>query len=450
MPPLRQKNETMKSAYFTTVIMGIIAAITAAFAAASYPWPETVTQNAQVSKPLFENYETSSVRGIEVVAYDSDRSDIERLRIKRSGQNWIVPQKSGFDITGDQRVLQVTRSLNDRTVLEVNSDSQNDHVKFGVVDPSDVGVNSARSRLGTKLMLTDRDEKTIAQIIVGDQVKNSPGKYYVRVPGKPTIYAIEFDKSMLTTDFAQWVDPNLLKLPTDASSGIAINEFELNRHRKNLKTEKDEALYSAKFGISKDQKLELDKLKIGDKDARAADLPNGFIESSVRSLYRLRPTDVEKQNKPVMEFLEQTEKSTDDKIISQLAERGFDYLNFENGSPQFSGSNGEISVLRSDGVRIQLVVGELANRIGGDSLSLLYQAMVTAEADLTVFPEIEEIESKEEADQKVYLRKVKERDEQIAAAKQQAKQVNLTHREWIYVFDESVIKGLFPTVDAEK
>ena len=438
----------MKSAYFTTVVMGIIAAITTAFAAASYPWPEAVTQNAQVSKPLFKNYETSSVRGIEVVAYDSERSDIERLRIKRSGQNWIVPQKSGFDITGDQRVLQITRSLNDRTVLEVNSDSQNDHVKFGVVDPSDVGVNSARSRLGTKLALSDRDQKPIAQIIVGDQVKNSPGKYYVRVPGKPTIYAIEFDKSMLTTDFAQWVDPNLLKLPTDASSGLAVNKFELNRHRKDLKTKKDEVLYSAKFGISKDQKLKLDELKIGNEDATATDLPNGFIKSSVRSLYSLRPTDVEKQSKPVVDFLEQTEKSTDKKIITQLAERGFEHIGFENGSPQFSGSNGEVSVLRSDGVRIRLVVGELANRIGGDSLSLLYQAMVTAEADPTVFPEIEEIESEEEADQKIYLRKVKERDEQISAARQQAKQVNRTHREWIYVFDESVIKGLFPTVDA--
>ena len=209
----------MKSAYFTTIVMGIVAALTAAFAAASYPWPEAVTQNAQVSKPLFENYETSAVRGIEVTAYDAERSDIQRIRLKRSGENWIIPQKNGFDVTGDQRVLEVTRALNDRTVLEVNSDSQTDHVNFGVVDPSDVGVTTARSRLGTKLVLSDRDKKTIAHIIVGDQVKNSPGKYYVRVPGKPTIYAIEFDKEMLATDFAQWVDPNSvsythLTLPT--------------------------------------------------------------------------------------------------------------------------------------------------------------------------------------------------------------------------------------------
>ena len=130
----------MKSAYFTTIVMGIVAALTAAFAAASYPWPEAVPQNAQVSKPLFENYETSAVRGIEVIAYDSQRSKIERIRLKRSGQNWIIPQKNGFDVTGDQRVLKVTRALNDRTVLDVNSDSQTDHVNLASLIPQTLAL----------------------------------------------------------------------------------------------------------------------------------------------------------------------------------------------------------------------------------------------------------------------------------------------------------------------
>jgi len=442
----------MKSAYFTTIVMGIVAAITAAFAAASYPWPEAVTQNAQVSKPLFENYETTAVRGIEVIAYDAQRSDIQRMRLKRSGQNWIIPQKSGFDVTGDQRVLEVTRALNDRIVLEVNSDSQTDHVNFGVVDPSDVGVTTARSRLGTKLVLTDRDKKTIANIIVGDQIKNSPGKYYVRIPGKPTIYAIEFDKEMLTTDFAQWVDPNLLKLPIDASSGLGVSGFSVNRHRTDQKTKKEQPLYKASFEIIGQQKLNITALSIGGKEIESEDfssaLPNGFTESAVRSLFTLKPNDVEKQNKAVIEFLEQSEKGDDEKIISQLAERGFNYTGFENGGHRFTGTNGELSIVRSDGVRFTLVVGELANRIGGESLSLLYQSIVTAELDPQAFPEIPEIESKAEADQKVYLRKVKERDEQMTAARQQVEQINRTHREWIYILDESVVNGLFPKIDS--
>ncbi len=443
----------MKSAFSTTLIMGVVAAVAAAFAAASYPWPETVTQNAQVGKPLFENYETSSVRGIEVIAYDNQRSDIQRLRLKRNGQNWIVPQKNGFDVTGDQRVLKVTRALNDRTVLEVNSDSQTDHVNFGVVDPSDLGVNTARSRLGTKLVLSDRDQKTIAQIIIGDQVKNSPGKHYARVPGKPTIYAIEFDKSILTTDFAQWVDPNLLNLPTDPSSGLAVDSFELNRHRVDQTSKKDQPLYFARFEINEQQKLMLKQLSVqGDEVQREeldTALPNGFAESTVRSLFTLRPSDVEKQSKSVIELMAQPSNPSDKKIISQLSDRGFRYDGFENGGHLFSGSNGEISVQRSDGVVLTLIVGNLANRIGGESLSLLYQAIIIAGVNPKAFPEIEEVESQEESAQKAYLRKVKQRQEDRASAQRQTKQINRTHRGWIYVLDESAIKGLFPAIESQ-
>ena len=443
----------MKSASFTTIAMGIIAAVAATFAAASYPWPVTVTQDAQVSKPLFEDYETSSVRGIEVVAFDSERSEVERIRLKRSGQNWIVPQKNSYDVTGNQRVLQVTRALNGRIVLEVNSDSQTDHVKFGVVDPSDVGGTASRSRLGTKLVLTDRDKKTIAQIIVGDQVKNSPGKYYVRVPGKPTIYAIEFDKQMLTTDFSQWIDPNLLKLPVDNSSGLTIDGFTLNRHRTDSATKQDEKLYEVDLEVEDDQ-LKVKRLTIKGKEADTDQFTQALTAQTVRSLYGLRPADIQQQSKSVIELLQQTKKSDDKKSISQLADRGFIYEGYEDEGHQFTGTNGEISVLRSDGLRLSVVVGELANRIGGESLTLLYQTILSAEVDLSAFPEIERDEESEddsESDEgkKVYLRKVKERKERLAAAKKQVQQFNRTHRNWIYVLDESVVNGLFPAIEEE-
>ena len=136
-------------------------------------------------------------------------------------------------------------------------------------------------------------------------------------------------------------------------------------------------------------------------------------------------------------------------MVTQLAERGFIYDGFENGGHRFTGTNGELSILRSDGVKFTLAVGELANRIGGESLSLLYQAIVTAELDPKTFPEIEEPESKEESVQKAYLRQVKQRTEQMAAAESQVKQINRTHRAWIYVLDESLVNGLFPAIESK-
>ena len=140
----------MKSAIQTTALMGIMAAVAAVAAAWVYPWPKVVSQNAQINKPLIEDYDTSSVRGIEVVAFNEETSQVDRLRLKRKGERWVIPQKSEFDVTGGDRVIAVTKSLNGRTVLEVTSDSQTDHVKFGVVDPTDANTASTRSSLGVR------------------------------------------------------------------------------------------------------------------------------------------------------------------------------------------------------------------------------------------------------------------------------------------------------------
>jgi hypothetical protein len=177
----------MKSAIQTTALMGIIAAVAAVSAAWVYPWPKVVTKNAQVNKPLFEDYDTSSVRGIEVVTYNEDKSQVDRLKLKRKGERWVIPQKSEFDVTGGDRVIDITKALNGRTVLEVTSDSQTDHVKFGVVDPTEANTAASRSSLGSRLELTDRNRKVIGSLIIGHAVKNKPDNHYVRRASRPFI-----------------------------------------------------------------------------------------------------------------------------------------------------------------------------------------------------------------------------------------------------------------------
>ena len=138
----------MKSAIQTTLLMGIMAAVFASAAAWFYPWPKVVNVNAQVNKPLFEDYDTTSVRGIEISAFDEDRTEVDRLRVQRKGERWVIPQKSEYDVTGGDRVIQVVKALNGRTVLEVSSDSQTDHVKYGVVDPSGADAAGGTVKFG--------------------------------------------------------------------------------------------------------------------------------------------------------------------------------------------------------------------------------------------------------------------------------------------------------------
>ena len=430
--------------------MGILAAIAAVAAAWVYPWPKVVTKNAQVNKPLFEDYDTSSVRGIEVVSYNEDTSQVDRLRLKRKGERWVIPQKSEFDVTGGDRVINITKALNGRTVLEVTSDSQTDHVKFGVVDPADVNTAASRSSLGSRLELTDRNRKTIGSLIIGHAVKNKPDNHYVRVTGKPTVYTIEFNDDILSADFSKWTSPNLLGLPSTKTSQRLASTIDVNKYRI-AAADKREDVYDIKFAVQGEPaRMRVASAKVGDEEVEASKLPPSFLRTVVQTLFRLQITDVVNQSKSAVETLRSKTDASKEASMTALKETGFFYRQWKDGGHQFDAANGKVSIGMSDGVRHHVLIGGIANQVGGsDSLKLLYRVMLTADVDESGFDEPEKPADfdKDEAIKKAYLREVKERDELIELAGRQAAEFNRKHSMWVYVMDETVIKGLLPEVE---
>ncbi len=430
--------------------MGIIAAVAAVSAAWVYPWPKVVTKNAQVNKPLFEDYDTSSVRGIEVVTYNEDKSQVDRLKLKRKGERWVIPQKSEFDVTGGDRVIDITKALNGRTVLEVTSDSQTDHVKFGVVDPTEANTAASRSSLGSRLELTDRNRKVIGSLIIGHAVKNKPDNHYVRVTGKPTVYTIEFNKNMLSANFSKWTSPNLLGLPSSQSTKRLASSIDVNKYRI-ADQDKREDIYDVKFAVSGEPaRMSVASATVGDEEIAASKFPAGFLQSVVQSLFQLQIADVVNQSKSAVKALSRKENAGEEASIKALQDAGFFYRKWEAGGHQFDAANGKVSIGMNDGVRYHVLIGGIANQVGSnDSLKLLYRVMLTADVDDSGFAEPEkpaDVE-KDESIKKAYLRKVRARDQLIETAEQTAAEFNRKHSMWIYVMDETVIKGLLPALE---
>ena len=440
----------MKSAIQTTALMGVMAAVATVAAAWFYPWPKAVTKNAQVNKPLFEDYDTSSVRGIEVATYNEDTSKVDRLKLKRKGERWVIPQKSEFDVTGGDRVIDITKALTGRTVLEVTSDSQNDHAKFGVVDPAEANTASSRSSLGSRLELTDRNRKTIGSLIIGHAVKNKPDNHYVRVTGKPTVYTIEFNENILSADFSKWTSPNLLGLPSSQASKRLASTIDVNKYRI-AAADKREDVYDIKFAVKGEPaRMSVASAKVGDAEIEASQLPNSFLQTVVQTLFQLQIADVVNQSKSAVKALRSKADASKDASISALRETGFFYQQWKDGGHQFDAANGKVSIGMSDGVRHHVLIGGIANQVGGsDSLKLLYRVMLTADVDESGFDEPEKPADidKDEAIKKAYLREVKERDQLIELALRQAAEFNRKHSMWVYVMDETVVKGLLPEVE---
>ena len=228
----------MNSAFRATLIMMLIAMIASIAAAYYYPWPENDSLGERINQPLFEvfgaDFDMNDIRGIEIVKFNDDRNEIQDIKLRRRGESWIIPATGNFVATNIKRISEVGSSLTDRKIREEMSDTQEDHIKFGVVDPAQFAT-SIRSSLGTKLIIEGRQGKELASLIIGKAVKSDSQvpQRFVRIPDQPQVYVIDFDANLLSTNMESWIDPNLLRLASGNKSWRATTVDHRNRQLPN-------------------------------------------------------------------------------------------------------------------------------------------------------------------------------------------------------------------------
>jgi len=184
-------------------------------------------------------------------------------------------------------------------VLSEESSDSEAFLDKGVVDPSKYESTTDRSALGTKLILEDHKGRRIADLIVGSSLNDddkATKNHFVRVPGQPTVYQVEFNKPSLTTDFTNWVNSDLFGFKQRAAAYapgvIGIDDYRISLEslasggetKQNYRAEFE----FAKNGMGmtslarKDLSGEFEKLQL------SSDLVNGFA-SMGRQIERTEP-----------------------------------------------------------------------------------------------------------------------------------------------------------------
>ena len=100
----------------------------------------------------------------------------------------------------------------DRKILRVAGESAESHEEFGVVDPLSAKLDSKSVGVGTRVIMTDADDKTLVDMIIGKAVKDRPGSATSAGSNQDVVYVVELDPEQLSTDFADWIEDDLLKL----------------------------------------------------------------------------------------------------------------------------------------------------------------------------------------------------------------------------------------------
>ena len=448
-----------------TSVMAIVAAATSLVAAYFYPWPETVVQSEIVGQPLFEPYQSLKVKTVRLQRYNPETSQLEQLEIRRRGEQWVMPAYQNFTAIFAPQIGLTVNSLIEKTVLEERTDQQQDHLKYGVIDPTLYESMPNRSALGTKIILEDANREVLGNLIVGSPVgegrPNERGerKHFVCIPGQPNVYVVEFNPQALATDFRAWADPNLFALSAQPEEAIRVLEVSNSRQTpETLGQAEPKFQYRAGLNVNRQLQLNLLKLEVPNEQGELVEQP-GSPELQAQLQVVLGPlvngifiSDVRKKSSEVSQAMAEPTEDVADSVLSPLETYGFRRVGFENGNHRLDSLGGHVSVTKENGVQINLHIGALVTDAARQQVELSHYVVLTAGVDESVFPVPQKPEASddpEQADQdnKEYLRQVRQRDEKLDAARRIAGDLNRLHADWVYVIADSIITQLRPDLD---
>ena len=430
-----------------------VAAVAAYAAASVYPWPEAVVISDAVNKPLFEGFDTRNVRSIRIETYNEDRNEVERLLVRRKGEEWVLPSHSSFVADSGRQLGAIVNLLLDKTVLEKRSDNQEDHLKYGVVDPAEFSSSVNRSSLGKKISLSDRNNKELASLIVGLPLKNDPKrlKHYVRIPGQPSVYVVDIDPRGITPNFTAWVSPNLLKL----SQATRLQDVTVDSYRLDLEkidTSSRDVSYRSQLVVG-EKKIDV-VLETATEDGKLNEVKpdagqQGTIQQAAGSITSIPFSDVITKSKLAAKSLRKPNQESEKSAFDSMKRRGFRVTKFDDETWQFDSTGGSVTVRTADGVTVTLYIGAIDNQTRNNSLKLNHYLMLVAGVDESLIPEPEKPQAANEdsgdtESQKVYLRKVAERVKQLKIGRQRAAALNESFSRWYYIISEDTVARLRP------
>lgn len=447
----------MRSATISTLMLAVLALLATAAAGYYYPWPEPQVQT-KVEK-LFESYNGSQVRGMEIAIFNRDRGALEKIKLVRRGDRWLIPSKQNYPASQGARIALAINSLSDLKVFEIMSDNQQDHLDYGVVDPEDYQNAASRRSLGTKITLTDRNQKEIASLIVGSPVKDKAKiKHFARISNQPNVYVVDYDPRVLSTDFSSWVSTNPLQLAQrQGDSGQTANAADINYYR--LKGDPanptKDIIYRAELRPTEDGRMGVPLLETSDptstetRKLTPTDQQVAQITQMGQFLSRIISNDVKRKDPKAAKAIKGNEPF-DPKLTESMRQYGFINCRNENGNFECDSLSGNIRIYTPSGLVMTMSFGDLAGTTQDGTGSLNYVMMITSGVnhDLHKVPEKPENlnEDPTSDENKAYQRSLQDAKDKMEAAQNAANELNKIHADWYYIIEDDVIKRLRPEI----
>ncbi len=466
-----------------------------------------LTKDAENAGPLLPTesdhesaYDSNDVYRIKVERYDRELDSPKKIEISRERGSWVIPDKYEFLASNAQRISGVIDSLRQKRILDMPSDQQNDHEEFGVVE---LGASDAsRSGVGTTLILEDTRRNTLARVIIGKPAAD-PAQRFVRIPGQPQIYVIEFDQNLLSTEFSDWIDGDLLRFGNQRNQlGEMIESIEIDYYfidPRKLATDATRTyVYRARIYPAGERWLydvwpADSEQKLVDRPlARGAEINLATLGEFLGEIVAFKLRDVQKKSASAAQDLAAPAESNPADHFDWLVSRGYRHAGFTNGQHQFDSLAGCIRIRYRNGNVDTLAIGDLAGVDMQNRSNINRFLLVSCGVDETMLPmpvnpgagnsddsssheaaaesanepvegeaagsgaaetaavDAKSVEQVQEDDAALreYQKRLNDRKTAMDQANGRARNLNQIHADWLYVISQNAVNKLFPSIES--
>lgn len=214
--------ESSKTACFFAAALGAVG-----LAILSQPSTEEYNVDELRGSLLVEEFDTDAPKRLRITGVNEETGDLNSFEVAELDGVWSIPSKSGYPADATEQMAAAVEGVVGREVLAAIDAGSGEHSTYGVIDPSDTS-SDADTGFGTHVKLTGDEDKVLADLIIGKEVKEAEGQYYVRKANQDVVYLVNIDVDKFSTDFADWIEKDLLGLSTFDVAQIKIDDYTID------------------------------------------------------------------------------------------------------------------------------------------------------------------------------------------------------------------------------
>ena len=192
-----------------------------------------------IDKPLFAKFtDPLAAASLKILRYDPqkvDYLDFEVARDRKSGV-WTIPSHESYPADAGKQMSDAANLFVGLKVVDIASQKPSEQELFGVVEPSKQSADKGGEGVGMLVQMRDEKGDMLADIIIGKEIEKQ--KRYARVPKEDVIYVVDLDTTALSTDFKQWIEPDLLKLSSNDVETLGIRDYQIVQVQQGLALER--------------------------------------------------------------------------------------------------------------------------------------------------------------------------------------------------------------------